>query len=169
MNPTVSRVTQRIIERSRGPRAAYLARIAAARDSGPHRRRLSCGNLAHGFAACNVGDKASLRAAQAPNLAIVTAYNDMLSAHQPFAARPRVILPPIGSNGPGLANVTQTLHAKIRQLVRLYLPFAHHEIERSDPESRIAATCDRCLIRPPIACRKLTASVLVFCDAGSSS
>ena len=51
MNPTVTRVTERIIERSRAPRSAYLARIAAARDSGPHRRRLSCGNLAHGFAA----------------------------------------------------------------------------------------------------------------------
>src|SRR5580765_630856 len=82
MNPTVTRVTERIIERSRAPRAAYLARIAAARDSGPHRRRLSCGNLAHGFAASNVADKASLRAVRAPNLAIVSAYNDMLSAHQ---------------------------------------------------------------------------------------
>jgi len=91
MNPTVTRVTERIIERSRAPRSAYLARIAAARDSGPHRRRLSCGNLAHGFAACNVGDKASLRAAQAPNLAIVTAYNDMLSAHQPFERYPELI------------------------------------------------------------------------------
>src|SRR4249920_1925989 len=91
MNPTVTAVTQRIIDRSRATRAAYLARIAAARDSGPHRRRLSCGNLAHGFAACNVGDKASLRAVQAPNLAIVTAYNDMLSAHQPFERFPELI------------------------------------------------------------------------------
>ncbi len=63
MNPTVTRVTQRIIERSRASRSAYLVRIAAARDSGPHRRHLSCGNLAHGFAASNVADKASLRAA----------------------------------------------------------------------------------------------------------
>ncbi|HSC10774.1 MAG TPA: dihydroxy-acid dehydratase, partial [Rhodanobacteraceae bacterium] len=91
MNPTVARVTERIVERSRASRLAYLARIAAARDSGPHRRRLSCGNLAHGFAACGAGDKASLRAAQAPNLAIVTAYNDMLSAHQPFERYPELI------------------------------------------------------------------------------
>jgi len=91
MNPTVTRVTERIVERSRAPRAAYLARIAAARDSGPHRRHLSCGNLAHGFAASNVADKASLRAVRAPNLAIVTAYNDMLSAHQPFERFPELI------------------------------------------------------------------------------
>jgi len=91
MNPTVTRVTERIIERSRAPRAAYLSRIAAARDTGPHRRRLSCGNLAHGFAASTIADKASLRAVRAPNLAIVTAYNDMLSAHQPFERFPELI------------------------------------------------------------------------------
>ena len=91
MNPIVTEVTRRIVERSRGRREAYLARIAAARGSGPSRKRLSCGNLAHGFAACNAGDKAALRGAQTPNLGIVTAYNDMLSAHQPFERYPELI------------------------------------------------------------------------------
>ena len=91
MNPIVTEVTRRIVERSRSQREAYLARIAAARGNGPSRKRLSCGNLAHGFAACNAGDKAALRAVQAPNIGIVTAYNDMLSAHQPFERYPELI------------------------------------------------------------------------------
>jgi len=91
LNSVVAEVTRRVVERSRPRREEYLARIAAARDSGPHRKRLSCGNLAHGFAACGVGDKAALRAGHAPNLAIVTAYNDMLSAHQPFERFPELI------------------------------------------------------------------------------
>ncbi|HET7929826.1 MAG TPA: phosphogluconate dehydratase, partial [Rhodanobacteraceae bacterium] len=86
----VAQVTQRIVERSRDRRAAYLARIDAAAGRGPHRATLSCGNLAHGFAGC-VADKATLRGAQAPNLAIVTAYNDMLSAHQPYERYPALI------------------------------------------------------------------------------
>jgi len=91
LNSVVAEVTRRVVERSRPRREEYLARIAAARDSGPHRKRLSCGNLAHGFAACGAGDKAALRAGHAPNLAIVTAYNDMLSAHQPFERFPELI------------------------------------------------------------------------------
>ena len=91
MNPIVTEVTRRIVERSRPGREAYLARIAAARGGGPSRKRLSCGNLAHGFAACNVGDKAALRAVQTPNVGIITAYNDMLSAHQPFERYPELI------------------------------------------------------------------------------
>jgi phosphogluconate dehydratase len=79
LNSVVAAVTGRIIERSRLRRAAYLARIDAAATNGPHRRRLSCGNLAHGFAACGVDDKAALRAGIAPNIGIVNAYNDMLS------------------------------------------------------------------------------------------
>ncbi|HET7359324.1 MAG TPA: phosphogluconate dehydratase [Rhodanobacteraceae bacterium] len=91
MHPVVADVTARIAERSRERRSAYLARIDAARGSGPKRRHLSCGNLAHGFAACGAGDKATLRGATAPNLAIVTAYNDMLSAHQPYETYPATI------------------------------------------------------------------------------
>ena len=90
MNATVAKVTQRIVERSAPRRGEYLARIAAARDAAPRRRHLSCGNLAHGFAGC-VADKTALRNAIAPNIAIVTAYNDMLSAHQPYERYPELI------------------------------------------------------------------------------
>jgi phosphogluconate dehydratase len=90
LNATVAKVTQRIIERSAPRRGEYLARIAAARDSAPRRRHLSCGNLAHGFAGC-VTDKSALRNVIAPNIAIVTAYNDMLSAHQPYERYPELI------------------------------------------------------------------------------
>ena len=82
LNATVARVTQRIVERSARHRGEYLGRIDAAREAGPRRRRMSCGNLAHGFAGC-AADKAALRAVAGPNIAVVTAYNDMLSAHQP--------------------------------------------------------------------------------------
>ena len=83
LNATIAKVTQRIIKRSAKRRGEYLARVDAARDAGPRRRHLSCGNLAHGFAGC-VTDKAALRNVIAPNIGIVTAYNDMLSAHQPY-------------------------------------------------------------------------------------
>jgi phosphogluconate dehydratase len=91
LNPVVAGVTRRIVERSRPRREEYLARIAAARDAGPHRRRLSCGNLAHGFAACGPSDKAALRGVKVPNIGIITAYNDMLSAHQPYERYPELI------------------------------------------------------------------------------
>ena len=91
MNPVIAEVTARIVERSRESRADYLARMAAARDAGPGRAHLSCGNLAHGFAAAPVGDKLRLRTERAVNLGIVTAYNDMLSAHQPLGAFPELI------------------------------------------------------------------------------
>jgi phosphogluconate dehydratase len=91
LNATIAKVTQRIVERSAQHRGEYLARIDAARESGPRRRRLSCGNLAHGFAACGAADKAALRDVIEPNIAIVTAYNDMLSAHQPYERYPELI------------------------------------------------------------------------------
>jgi phosphogluconate dehydratase len=91
LNSTIAAVTARIIERSRGSRARYLAKIDAARGNGPRRQRLSCGNLAHGFAACGPADKNALRTGLAPNIGIVTAYNDMLSAHQPFERYPQLI------------------------------------------------------------------------------
>jgi phosphogluconate dehydratase len=90
LHPVVERVTARIAARSARSRAAYLARIDAARGRGPARARLSCGNLAHGFAASG-DDKAPLRGGAGPNLGIVTAYNDMLSAHQPMQHYPELI------------------------------------------------------------------------------
>ena len=91
LHPVLADVTQRIIERSRERRTAYLSRIDMASGSGPQRRQLACGNLAHGFAACSPDDKAALRGGIAPNLGIVSAYNDMLSAHQPYEGFPAVI------------------------------------------------------------------------------
>ena len=84
-------VTHRIVERSRDSRRRYLDRIAAAAEKGPSRARLGCANQAHGFAACGVSDKAMLRDGPGANLAIVTAYNDMLSAHQPYESYPEMI------------------------------------------------------------------------------
>ena len=83
-------VTERLRERSLGSRAAYLASIEASLRQGPYRHRLSCGNLAHGFAAA-ADDKPRLRGGVTPNLGIVSAYNDMLSAHQPFEPYPEMI------------------------------------------------------------------------------
>jgi phosphogluconate dehydratase len=90
----VTRVTRRIAERSAPRRAAYLERVREARLSmadGPARSALGCANLAHGFAACGPTDKLLLRGAKTPNIAIVSAYNDMLSAHQPLRDYPDVL------------------------------------------------------------------------------
>jgi phosphogluconate dehydratase len=87
----VREVTERIRERSRAGRAQYLARMEVARRSGSVRAGLSCTNLAHGFAAADAGDKEALRLMRWPNLAIVSAYNDMLSAHQPLERYPAII------------------------------------------------------------------------------
>ena len=90
-NDTLRRVTDRIRERSATTRAAYLRQMRGARDAGVARRRLSCGNLAHGFAACGPEDKSALAGEDAVNVGIITAYNDMLSAHQPFETYPAEI------------------------------------------------------------------------------
>jgi phosphogluconate dehydratase len=90
LHPIVERVTARIAERSRKAREDYLAKIERARVEGPARTRLSCGNLAHGFAASG-HDKDALKTGAAGNLGIVTAYNDMLSAHQPMEHYPTLI------------------------------------------------------------------------------
>ena len=84
-------VTERIRRRSLSTRADYLSRLEAARSNGPIRTALGCTNLAHGFAAAPSGDKIMLRESQRPNIAIVSAYNDMLSAHQPFERFPAII------------------------------------------------------------------------------
>ena len=91
MNKTILEVTERIVERSKPGRSAYLERMGSAADSGPVRGQLSCSNLAHGFAACGADDKKALSANEVPNIAIVSAYNDMLSAHQPFETYPALI------------------------------------------------------------------------------
>ncbi len=92
MHPVVAEVTARIVERSAQGRATYLARVRAAAGTGPAARTdLGCANLAHGFAASEPTEKAVLRGRTKPNLAIVTSYNDMLSAHQPFVDYPPVL------------------------------------------------------------------------------
>ena len=90
LNSTIDRVTDRIRERSLATRGRYLAQIGAAVQAGPVRAHLSCGNQAHAYAAM-VEDKAELASARAPNIGIVTAYNDMLSAHQPYEDYPKLI------------------------------------------------------------------------------
>jgi len=90
LNDTVARVTDRIRERSHAHRAAYLDRMRRAAEDGPARAHLSCGNQAHAYAAMGE-DKDSLAGGRAPNIGIVTAYNDMLSAHQPFERFPGLI------------------------------------------------------------------------------
>ena len=91
MNNVVNAVTRRIAERSEALRHAYLTLIDANVNAQPPRNKLSCGNMAHGFAACEAGDKERIRLVDAPNIGIVTAYNDMLSAHQPYAEYPELI------------------------------------------------------------------------------
>ncbi|MBL8524680.1 MAG: phosphogluconate dehydratase [Betaproteobacteria bacterium] len=91
INPIVDAVTRRIVARSAGSRSAYLARVERARMTGAHRGRISCTNLAHAFAAEPAHEKLVLREVRQPNIGIVSAYNDMLSAHQPLARYPDLI------------------------------------------------------------------------------
>jgi len=90
LNSTLDRVTQNIIARSAPTRSAYLDRMTAARSKGPARAHLSCSGQAHAYAASGE-DKDQLSQATAGNLGIVTTYNDMLSAHQPFERYPDLI------------------------------------------------------------------------------
>ncbi|GAA2415373.1 phosphogluconate dehydratase [Actinomadura vinacea] len=90
-HPVVARITERVAARSAARRADYLNRIRAARDDRPARAGLGCANLAHGFAACGPAEKLQLKGAKAKNIAIVSAYNDMLSAHQPLHDYPERI------------------------------------------------------------------------------
>jgi phosphogluconate dehydratase len=91
VNITVEAVTARIIERSRKWRSAYVDAMRATMENNPPKRRLSCGNLAHAYAACGERDKNSIKLMQTANLSITTAFNDMLSAHQPYEGYPEVI------------------------------------------------------------------------------
>ncbi|BAJ02286.1 phosphogluconate dehydratase [Shewanella violacea] len=91
MHAVVQSVTDRIIERSKVSRAKYLAALNEAKQKGVHRSSLSCGNLAHGFAACNPDDKQSIKGLTKANIGIVTSFNDMLSAHQPYESYPDLL------------------------------------------------------------------------------
>ncbi|MFR9729221.1 phosphogluconate dehydratase [Saccharopolyspora sp. MS10] len=91
IHPVVRQVTERIAHRSERTRREYLDRIAAAAGEGPVRSGMPCSNLAHGFAACSGADRIAVRGETKPGVAIVSAYNDMLSAHQPYAAYPEQI------------------------------------------------------------------------------
>ncbi len=99
MHSTITRVTDRIIKRSRTERSAYLTRIHKASDQGPARSGVSCSNLAHAMAAASQIEKKSIAGREVPNLGIVTAYNDMLSAHQPFGTYPDQIKRAAAANG----------------------------------------------------------------------
>jgi len=99
MNHVIEKVTLRIIERSRQTRQAYLEKITAARCDGPLRQVLSCGNFAHGVAGCGQDVKQGLGSLTKANIAIVSAYNDMLSAHQPYETYPRQLKAAIAREG----------------------------------------------------------------------
>lgn len=99
MHSVVAQVTARINERSVRSRAVYLEHLAKARINGPQRSVLHCGNLAHGFAACARQDKASLSGVTKANIGIISAYNDMLSAHQPYLHYPELIKEAIAAAG----------------------------------------------------------------------
>jgi phosphogluconate dehydratase len=87
----IEAITARIVERSKPYRGPYLDRVRAAASKGVHRAVLSCGNLAHGFAVCSPAEKDALAGDRVANLGIITSYNDMLSAHQPFETYPELI------------------------------------------------------------------------------
>lgn len=91
MNPIVEQVTADLRERSRGTRDDYLDNCRRTRDELPPRKRLSCGNLAHGYAACSQDEKAVMTRMESANIGVINAYNDMLSAHQPLHAYPDLI------------------------------------------------------------------------------
>jgi len=103
MNPTVVDVTDRLRDRSAPARTAYLTKIEAARTRGTARGRLACANLAHGLAAADGAARTALTSSK-PNLAILTSYNDMLSAHQPFGTYPPLLKQAVAFAG-GVAQV----------------------------------------------------------------
>ncbi|MAZ88767.1 MAG: phosphogluconate dehydratase [Cellvibrionaceae bacterium] len=99
LHSVVQQVTDTIAARSSETRRTYLDKVDAAVQKGPHRGQLACGNLAHGFAACSAKEKADLTAEVKSNIAIVSSYNDMLSAHQPFKHAPDLIKSAISEAG----------------------------------------------------------------------
>ena len=100
LNPTLQAITERIIERSRPTREAYLARIRSLENQGRvERDQLGCSNLAHGYAAMPNAIKIEMLKPNVPNLGIISAYNDMVSAHQPFADFPAWVKEEAGKHG----------------------------------------------------------------------
>ena len=99
MKQEIVDITERIIARSAETRKEYLAKIAAAKSTTVHRASLSCGNLAHGFAACNKDDKQAIKGLSHSDIAIISAYNEMLSAHQPYETYPTIIKEAVKSTG----------------------------------------------------------------------
>ncbi|MFP5076302.1 phosphogluconate dehydratase [Rhizobium sp. YIM 134829] len=104
VDPRIQAITARIIERSKPTREPYLDRVRRAAAKSVHRSVLGCGNLAHGFAVCSPAEKAALSGDTVPNLGIITSYNDMLSAHQPFETYPALIRAAAAEAG-GIAQV----------------------------------------------------------------
>jgi phosphogluconate dehydratase len=100
----IDAITQRIRDRSAATRETYLGRIADASGRSANRAVLSCGNLAHGFAVCSPSQKVALGGDTVPNLGIITSYNDMLSAHQPFE-RFRTLIKQAAREAGGIAQV----------------------------------------------------------------
>ncbi|MDR6898951.1 phosphogluconate dehydratase [Rhizobium miluonense] len=100
----ISAITARIVERSKPTRERYLDRLRSAATKGAQRSVLGCANLAHGFAICSPTEKDALAGDQVPNLGIITSYNDMLSAHQPFETYPAIIREAAAEAG-GIAQV----------------------------------------------------------------
>ncbi|NHT74285.1 phosphogluconate dehydratase [Rhizobiaceae bacterium CRRU44] len=104
VDPRIAAITARIVERSKPSRELYLHRVRNAAAKGVHRSVLGCGNLAHGFAVCSPSEKVALSGDTVPNLGIITSYNDMLSAHQPFETYPAMIREAAAEAG-GIAQV----------------------------------------------------------------
>ncbi len=99
MKQQIVEITDRIIKRSKSTRVAYLAKIDAAKSITVHRASLSCGNLAHGFAACDKEQKQIIKGMTHSDIAIISAYNDMLSAHQPYKTYPDIIKEAVKETG----------------------------------------------------------------------
>ena len=99
MHEHVEKITRDIIDRSQKTRDAYLDRIEAAQNHWPTRRHMGCANLAHVLAASDAEEKEALKRAQKPNIAIVSAYNDMLSAHEPYRTAPEILKRSIREQG----------------------------------------------------------------------
>ena len=99
LHPTLAKVTERVIARSQATRSAYLNRIDHAQGKFPARGALSCANLAHCFAGIEGHDKLVIKTIRQPNIGIVSAYNEMLSAHAPYKDFPDIIKAAARENG----------------------------------------------------------------------
>ncbi len=99
MHKIVAKVTSRIIERSRIHRDNYLQRVGEARNDTVFRNKLPCSNLAHGLAGCRGGCRSAMLDDTIPNIAIISAYNDMVSAHQPYGGYPKILKEAVAAAG----------------------------------------------------------------------